>query len=239
MLIFLKSIENLTDLNNIPKPAEWPWEAIYAGDKLPNSGDALGLQVPSYTWKSISGWSNYSCTVITLESSRRNVGYRGSKSISCQCSSASHNRHVIVKEQRVDGSCIGNPVQRVNGRCMGFPMLRYTLMGFARSYPVKNPFKQISLFSTQVSTNLPKDSPLNPWFVTGFIDAEGSFIVSIVRDSNTRTGWNIQLRFKIALHKKDLPVMEQIKTKIPFFLCLRRERNKFLKNSFKNFSYFY
>jgi hypothetical protein len=33
--------------------------------KLSNSGEILKLMLPNYNWKFISGWSNYSCTVIT------------------------------------------------------------------------------------------------------------------------------------------------------------------------------
>ena len=197
---FLKSVENLTDLNNIPKPAERLRSVVHAGENLSNSGNSLELQVPSCSWKTISGWSNYSGRVKSLEDSEKEVGNRGSKSMACQNTPASHNGHAVVKEQRVDGSCIG------------FPMLRCTLTVFERSFLITDLSKQISLYSTQVSTNQPKDSLLNPWFITGFVDAEGSFIVSIVKDTHTRTGWNIQLRFKIALHKKDLSVMEQIKT---------------------------
>jgi hypothetical protein len=54
--------------------------------------------VPSYIWKIISGWTNYSCTVISYKIIERATGNRGSKS--------DFNINMIsVKEQRVDGSC--------------------------------------------------------------------------------------------------------------------------------------
>ena len=85
-------------------------------------------------------------------------------------------------------------------------------MGFERNYQIKIPSNQIRQYSTQVPTVLPvSGNMLDPWFITGFMDAEGSFIISIIKDPKTRTGWNIQLRFKIALHQKDLSVLEQIK----------------------------
>ena len=123
--------------------------------------------------------------VISLKASERNVGNRGFKSVACLNSPASHNyNHVTVKEQRVDGSCIGlNTFKDDN-----VPMLRCTLMGFERSYQINNPSKQIFKYSTEVSTNLSKNSSLNPWFISGFTDAEGSFIISIVKDPYTRTG---------------------------------------------------
>ena len=68
------------------------------------------------------------------------------------------------------------------------PTLRSTLMGFERNYQIKIPSKQIFQYSTEVSTNLSENSLLHPWFITGFTDAEGSFIISIVKDPLTRTG---------------------------------------------------
>ena len=32
-------------------------------------------------------------------------------------------------------------------------------------------------------------SSLNPWFITGFSDAEGSFVVSIYKNKNSKLGW--------------------------------------------------
>ena len=113
------------------------------------------------------------------------IGNRGSKSIVCL--TIYHPRqivHNIVKEQRVDGSCIGiNTFRRKN-----VPMLRCTLMGLNISYQIRTPSKQIFKYSTEVSTSLSKDNLLNPWFISGFTDAEGSFIISIVKDPLTRTG---------------------------------------------------
>lgn len=50
-------------------------------DKLPNSGNPLEIQVPSYSIKTIGGWTNHSCKVTTLEASEKNMGNRGSKSV--------------------------------------------------------------------------------------------------------------------------------------------------------------
>ena len=65
--------------------------------KLPNSGETLKLMVPNYKLKFISGWSNYSCMVISHKMKETEMGYRGSKSL-LDISK--------VKEQRVDGSCL-------------------------------------------------------------------------------------------------------------------------------------
>ena len=50
------------------------------GDKLSNSGDILKLKVPSSSWKTISGWSNYSGMVTSLKMSENEMDNRGSKS---------------------------------------------------------------------------------------------------------------------------------------------------------------
>lgn len=44
------------------------------------------------------------------------------------------------------------------------------------------------------------------------MDAEGCFLVSIVKNDNLRTGWEVICRFKIGLHTKDYILLEQIKT---------------------------
>jgi hypothetical protein len=56
---------------------------------------------------------------------------------------------------------------------------------------------------------------LHPWFVTGFTDAEGCFLVSIIKDKEYRLGWSVSPRYHINLHQKDKAILEQIKK---FFL---------------------
>ena len=95
------------------------------------------------------------------------MGNRGSKPV---CLSRTE------KEQRLDGSCwiksLKKPIQ-----------LRYNLMGFERSYQIKIPSTQIinRTFSTLAS-----QMKIDPWFVTGFSDAEGSFIITIYRDEKSK-----------------------------------------------------
>lgn len=66
------------------------------GDKLSNSGEVLKLKVPSYSWKNISGWNNYSCMVTSLKICENKMEDRGSKSTILSS--------MVVKEQRVYGS---------------------------------------------------------------------------------------------------------------------------------------
>uniref|UniRef100_UPI0030E441BE hypothetical protein n=1 Tax=Dematophora necatrix TaxID=2751867 RepID=UPI0030E441BE len=53
-------------------------------------------------------------------------------------------------------------------------------------------------------------SKLNPYYVTGFADAEGCFLINIVRRSDQKLGYNVNLMFKINLHLKDKLLLEKI-----------------------------
>ena len=52
---------------------------------------------------------------------------------------------------------------------------------------------------------------LDPLFVTGFIDGEGCFQVTITQRKDLKLGWAIVPRFSIALHVKDKPILVAIK----------------------------
>jgi hypothetical protein len=153
------------------------------------------------------------------------MGYRGSKSefLNLQPNKFS------VKEQRVDGSYF------TNHKLM---KLRCTLTGFERNYQTKISSKQFVIQNKNFSTNSQyKNLPfsnicdtssilpvsalkgwtdanlirLNPWFVTGFTDADGCFGLYIYKNKNYKTGWSINLVFQISLHEKDINLLEQIK----------------------------
>lgn len=51
---------------------------------------------------------------------------------------------------------------------------------------------------------------LNPWFVTGFLDGEGCFLISISKDNKFKTGWRVKHYFAIHIHKKDQALLEKI-----------------------------
>ena len=52
---------------------------------------------------------------------------------------------------------------------------------------------------------------MNPWFVTGFWDAEGCFNIITYRNNKMKIGWLVAPRFSIILHERDKPLLEQIK----------------------------
>jgi len=117
--------------------------------------------------------------------------YRGSKSIL---------KFNIVKEQRVDDSWCINPNQRLMH-------LRCTLMGFERNYQIKILSKQLNIKNYSTLQILPK---LNPWFITGFSDAESTFTIIIDKNIKRKIGWRVQAKFQIGLHYNDLDLLLKI-----------------------------
>ena len=120
------------------------------------------------------------------------IGNRGSKSIVYLITFLpSQIKYIIVKEQRVEGSCIG-----YNTFKDGVPMLRCTLMGLERCCRNINKYILINtnLFSKRTESSRNRilsnqlnnvrfyssmdkagtRSNINPWFLTGFADGEAS-----------------------------------------------------------------
>ena len=107
----------------------------------------------------------------------KEMGYRGSKSIV--------EENTVVKEQRVDGSYIGNSYSKS-------PMLRCILMGLERDYQSKVLSKSLNRYYstsvTQTDTSQNYELKLDPDFVSGFIDGEGSFSVTFIKDKSYKSG---------------------------------------------------
>lgn len=51
---------------------------------------------------------------------------------------------------------------------------------------------------------------INPWVVTGLIDAEGSFNVAVVKNKNSKLGWVTKLRLEMSMLKKDRSTLEEL-----------------------------
>jgi len=76
-----RDIKILTRIQNFLHIGAW-WSGISPLRlKQSNSGNLLKLQVPSFNWKIISGWSNKLCKVISLLMIEREMENRGSKSL--------------------------------------------------------------------------------------------------------------------------------------------------------------
>ena len=125
----------------------------------------------------------------------KEMGYRGSK--------LNKGNTLFVKEQRVDGSYVNKLT------------LRYTLTGFERNYQIKTLSNQINQIRTYSANNISQKKDvmglINPWFMTGFTDAEGTFSISIQHNENYDTNWRVKPVFAIGLHSKDIDILENIK----------------------------
>ena len=158
--------------------------------------------------------------VISFETSEKRVGYRGSKLTAGFSLGTCQFKPAVVKEQRVYGSCIGTLCIKNK-----IPTLRCTLVDFERNYPIKTHSNQINsgqkytrnFHTTRVIRNEQqeikniKNFAINPWYFTGFVDAEGCFLILIRKNNKLKIGWNVELRFQITLHEKDAVLLEQIK----------------------------
>ncbi len=89
-------------------------------------------------------------------------------------------------------------------------------MGGESCYQVKILSKQLN--KRNFSTLLAKHPKLNPWFVTGFADGEGSFGITIYKDNRIKGKLVLAVKpsFQISLNSKDINLLLQLKE---FFGC--------------------
>ena len=78
-------------------------------------------------------------------------------------------------------------------------------MGGESCYQVKIPSNQLKFLS--FSTFKPK---LNPWFITGLVDAVGSFFTSIFKSNTYKLGWYLKTNFAIGFGKNELSLLLQV-----------------------------
>jgi hypothetical protein len=149
--------------------------------------------------------------VISPKMSESEMGNRGSKSEIFKI--------IPVKEQRVDGSW---SIKAITKKML----LRCTLMGFERNYQVKILSKQLnkSFFSTVPENHLlpiqkdwfkareaDNEKELNPYFLSGFADAEAAFGTTIYKNNKLKTGYRVRSFFSIHLNQQDSLILFQIK----------------------------
>ncbi len=46
--------------------------------------------------------------------------------------------------------------------------------------------------------------------ITGLFDAESSFVVTILKNSRYKTGWNVQARIQLKMHENDRALIQSI-----------------------------
>src|SRR5437867_2191395 len=57
---------------------------------------------------------------------------------------------------------------------------------------------------------------MNPWYIVGFVDGEGSFSITISKHKTKRLGIDARLMFEIELRGDDKPLLEEIQK---YFKC--------------------
>lgn len=83
-------------------------------------------------------------------------------------------------------------------------------MGFARNYQIKILSNVLHKKEVRFYSTAQNKIHLNPWFLSGFIDGEGCFRVSLTK-VNRASGWRVQLFFQITLQTKDRALLESVR----------------------------
>lgn len=75
--------------------------------------------------------------------------------------------------------------------------------------------KHDSATTSKFSNSVTRDSlilSVDPWFITGFCDAESSFNLMLSKSSSTLIGWRVQVRFIIELSAQDEILLRSIRS---------------------------
>jgi len=132
------------------------------------------------------------------------------------------NQIMSVKEQRVDGSSTlirnvvrctlvaGKPV--LGRKIILFPSnFLFLILLLDRNIIVYNKYEsKFSVMELVKKKTLSTTSKLNPWFITGFIDAEGCFSIGVYKNNRYQVGYQVDAFFQISLHDKDLELLFRI-----------------------------
>ena len=95
-------------------------------------------------------------------------------------------------------------------------------MGFERNYLVKLLSNQLKIFnlsgssssstsSSFSSTSSFRKTMLNPYFFSGFADAESCFSTTIDTNDKLKTGYRVKSSFVIKLNHRDISLISQLK----------------------------
>lgn len=90
---------------------------------------------------------------------------------------------------------------------------KYSFYGYNSNYGKTRNARQYSTSASKFPCyNLKGNNSyyLNPYYITGFVDAEGCFTTSIFKDSRMLLKWQVKPIFKISLHNKDLKILEAL-----------------------------
>lgn len=110
--------------------------------------------------------------------------------------------------------------------------LRCTLTGFERNYQVKALsnliiHKRFNSQGTNIKINANSEIAqiIEPWFLSGFTDAEGCFLIRVRKSQKNKIGWQIEANFTINIHSRDLELLKLIQAYFEGAGRIGRERN--------------
>jgi len=139
---------------------------------------------------------------------------------------------IILRHRTIFENVIKNRIYLIDEYIFSFlTKLYYYLLNYFYSWRDIIEFSNIYLSSTEkelneveiISTRINKISKLeielnndrkirlNPYYITGFTDGDGCFLINIRPKSDTITGYLVGLSYKIHLHWKDKVLLESIK----------------------------
>jgi hypothetical protein len=82
------------------------------------------------------------------------------------------------------------------------------------SLNIRRPFSSIEQNTINKHKKNINRNSLNSWWITGFADAEGSFYISITKNSKYSSGYCVQVYFHLHLHNKDLALLSNIQASL-------------------------
>lgn len=62
-----------------------------------------------------------------------------------------------------------------------------------------------------VTTQVNPVKELHPWWVTGFVDGEGSFIINTTKSKTTKIGYSVKLIFSVSMHHSDEALLHKLR----------------------------
>lgn len=77
------------------------------------------------------------------------------------------------------------------------------------------------------ATNDQMTYKLNPYYITGFVDGEGSFIITVNPNSKYKTNFRVKATFSIGLHERDLPLLKHIQNYFGVGSVTKQGKNSF------------
>jgi hypothetical protein len=130
----------------------------------------------------------------------------------------SHNTYNSAYQRKTANNCFHNSSKKIKFKTIGLFNRYFHSDSNNRPSNLIIPVKvyenaDVSKFDI-ISDNKNKSgiATLNPFFISGFCDGESTFVVSIVKKKVYSLGWYVKLRFAIALHYRDLPLLKQIQS---------------------------